>query len=136
MVPVWIQGWLWPRLPKSILKVLHPIALAKSWCPKQIPNIGLDEFSNTFFRFWTVSRHIWGSPGPLLKKRPSWFLMALLRSWFHGTTSIRAPLPFDVNKIELLIILSFVHQKILKSYLGFYFCGVEKKWWPHILKVS
>ena len=41
---------------------------------------------------------------------------------------MRAPLPFDVNKIESLIIISFLDQETLKSYLGFYFCGAEKSY--------
>ena len=89
-------GWLCPLFPYFILKVSHPIAVARSWCPKHIPNIGFIRFdsfpiSNIFSTFWicfTVSLHILGSPGPLLKNRPSYFVGS--NGWFHGTTSMRA----------------------------------------------
>lgn len=85
-----MHGKLWPRFPYFILYVSQPIAEASSWCPKQIPNIGFVRgLSKTFLMFSTVLRHTSGSPGPLLRNRPSYSFWLSL--WSQGTTSTRAP---------------------------------------------
>ena len=52
-VPTILTGWLWLRWPYFSLYVLAPPALARSWLPIHIPNIGLSP-SIAFRRFATV----------------------------------------------------------------------------------
>jgi hypothetical protein len=55
-----------------ILNVLHPMANDVSWCPRQIPNTGLNFSSDrTWPMLAIVDKQFSGSPGPLLRKRPS-----------------------------------------------------------------
>ena len=56
-----------------ILKLLHPIANDNSWWPRQIPKRGFGLSTDTCLRmFPIVALDIVGSPGPLLKKIPSY----------------------------------------------------------------
>lgn len=54
-----------------ILNVLAPEAKDNSWCPKQIPKIGFAPGTRSFLIFSMVIWHMLGSPGPLLKNKPS-----------------------------------------------------------------
>ena len=109
-VPSWVHGWLTPRLPYFILKVVKPAAKANNWCPRQIPKIGFVLVESTRRRLAIVWAHWAGSPGPLLDEKitqtcatRSYFnnhftyLMNKpsysdgFSGWFHGTRSTRAP---------------------------------------------
>mmetsp|Transcript_20787 Transcript_20787/g.65265 ORF Transcript_20787/g.65265 Transcript_20787/m.65265 type:complete len:203 (-) Transcript_20787:533-1141(-) len=86
-----MHGWLAPRLPYFILKVVHPAASASSWLPRQMPNRGFilispDSIASmASLRCSTVLEAMAGSPGPLDRNRPSASLSRSLSGVSHGT---------------------------------------------------
>lgn len=88
-VPSWVHGWFTPRLPYFILNVVNLAASASSWCPRQMPKMGLVLDESRRRRFVMVASHCDGSPGPLLMNNPSY--SDGFNGWFHGTRSTRAP---------------------------------------------
>ena len=46
-----VTGMFWPRLPKGILKVDAPAAVATNWLPMQIPKSGLQS-SDSIIGLW------------------------------------------------------------------------------------
>ena len=65
-----LTGWLTPRWPYLSLVVFAPMARLKSWCPRQMPKIGM-LVSSRRFRFSMISTFSAGSPGPLDSMTPS-----------------------------------------------------------------
>src|SRR5262249_4056613 len=66
-------GWLAPRWPNFSLNVFAPNARPRSWCPRQIPKMGLPvAISPSIVLMGPGSAS--GSPGPLERKIPSGLL--------------------------------------------------------------
>lgn len=119
-VPSCVHGWLTPRLPYFILKVVNCAANARSWCPRQMPKMGLVLDDNKRRRLPIVSSHCEGSPGPLLMNNPSY--SEGFNGWFHGTRSTRAPRDKKHRSWWYLSPQSIAQIRGLPS--GLYVCGV------------
>ena len=86
---IFFTGWFAPWCPWCILNVLPPRAKARIWCPKQIPKIGISiDISSLIIgiAYFPVAR---GSPGPLDRKIPFGFKLAISDAFvLHDTIVI------------------------------------------------
>ena len=115
-------GWFAPLCPYFIFSVLPPFARAISWCPRQIPKIGMSP-SKSFLSSSIISVHSAGSPGPLLSIIPSGLSLNISSALvFSGYTVTSQPLlksestMFFFAPKSISAILYFV--SVIKSFLN------------------